>query len=322
MKKVPKSFHDYDENVLQFDGGDIEAERYLDWSVKTFPKTCMVIVHNPRSHLLTYKDREYRLSYNACDGASIQGYYVFERKRHVIYICKINYICVSSEAFVLNQKVDVSKLILINPNFQHLKILLYVVTVQKCNEPTDYISAHGVFKFVRADSDGSPFVIFGDFMCQNWDYVRNHVFPNQVLTSGQFNVPTRKVCNKISSTIGCVIADTGKEVGSYELDINYSKLLYSTNELYWNLWHLPMQKKIFKLNESSEKLASYLNTEDFESNYMRDKNVPSINEIDCDLKIKKCEFLGETKKIFINDIFSYLLNKKWSHMDNKEEGGK
>lgn len=297
------------ENIIQLDGDTLntEVEYYFDYVLKKFDKVSIFIIHRRKYDVLRVNDKCYVLSGH--DASSmLQGYYVFNRKSHSVYISKMYYNCVEAKAMDVNDGMaEVSKFTVFNPLFEHMRMSLFVVTV--LNGDNDYESSLAAMKCIRSDLNQS-FMIMGDWGCQNWEFLRSKIFPAGVHSSGRYNVPTRYLSGgKISSPHGCIISQGGI-TGWFELDINYASLLYTKNQLYWKLKYVKgVMKNEFCITDESLKLGGVLNVIDTKDNLMLDKTVPKIEMIDGPIDVKECKFMKDPKNILLNDLFKYILGK-------------
>lgn len=296
---------------VQFDGEHANVEHYMDYVSQKLQHLAIVIVHHPRNKLITIKDRKFKI--NLYDSSNIMsGYHTTHRKLHEIYINKRYYMCVDSKNYTINKgEAEVTRIVCVNSDFQHVKFTIFVCTSKASDEYIDKCSftrAFNIFKFIAGEiKPDENFMIFGEFGCQNWDFIRQHVLP-QLKSTGEFDVPSRKSRNVVTCTHGLIVS--GGMSGAIKITTRYIDTLYSSNELLWSCKYITDFKctsTTMLVSDESYKISCAINSKSSDTNYMLNKAVPVLSDIDSNFDVSVDAHKTPIKAIQIEDALSYIL---------------
>lgn len=299
----PKS-KTYDrEHIVQFDGHKCSEDLYLTYFAAKYERLAIVVVHNPNPTTVNINNRTYQLNQNSgC------GFFSIRRSKHHIFINKRFYLAAKQTLFVIGC-ATVTKVICVNVNFEHIQFAVYVVTL-KFNDTyfnnKTYTDALNVMKFIAADSFDMPFVVLGNFECQNWDYLRTNVLPN-THSSGMYDILTRQCGPEISTPHG-VIASKKMNL-SMQVGIDYIDALAVKNGFAMIIQFIHDYTSNFKLATDTINMVSNIKTSCSDQNFMLVKKVPNLNDIDKEYKVEHVQS-KHIQNITTDSILQYLLRQQ------------
>jgi hypothetical protein len=234
---------------------------------------------------------------------------------HEVYINKLNYVVVDERAFSLDDgDVEVTKIVCLNADFHHVRLCIYVCTARATKtyfERGDFESAFVVLKFIASDLEpGENFLVFADFGCQNWDFLRSNVMA-AALSTGQFDVPSRKRGNEVSAPHGLICSPMLG--GRIELTTSYIDTLYSSNELLWSCVYykdFKIKSMSVVVDDTTHRMSCSINSKSSSDNLMLCKTVPVIGDIDRQYRVDVVKFLPSPQVVHLEELLNYLLSKR------------
>lgn len=269
--KRPKQSEDnhYD-TIVQLDLHKSRIENATDYALNNFKNVSVIVLHHPNPEYVHLNGEKYQLSLYNTRKRRICGFKTFYGKKHYVLVNKNNY-TIEEETTFETKDAEITKLVCIDANFEHIKFNIFVVTISPCSDLENLTI--NIYELIAQETENVPFLIIGNFGSQHWEICRKKTL-NDCISSGTGSIPTYKLGTHVSQIHGFI--SSNKHFFTYVHSIHYIQPHVIHNELVSVLkLHINYNLTEMKFDDNAIKLATVINNIESDENWMKYPREPN-----------------------------------------------
>jgi hypothetical protein len=296
-----------DEFIIQLDGGSSRIESITEYCLLKYPKVAIIVIHKPSHNYIKIKNNKYHLTLYNGSRKFMSGFHCVTQESHYVFINKMNYIVTDQQTLGCDG-LTISQLHCVDVNFQQRQLTIFVVTIdfyETYFNNVTYSLVLNCFRYILSQLT-QPFIIIGNFGCQNWDDIRKFVVSNtQCVSSGKFNLCTYKTSTDIAAPHGVIVSKSVK--CNIKVLVEYVQPSIISNELIFLAKLTPSDNvSELSLTDCTVKLTNALTSIDIRHNVMLNGIQPIIEDLQDTFLIKPLPKWDTVQLITLEKLFNIL----------------